>query len=193
MQPGRPALGVPVQLGRGRLVDPMTQGVRKLERLPIVEAEVQPIELQQRSLGSPARESDRRRCAAGDYEPGPRRQQIGQQAEDVGGRSRRDGVRVIDEQGEGRMVLERAAQAGDRGPRRDRGAGDRLEDRGVDRSDAVESRGEEAHEGSRIVVMIVEGNPRDRASLLGCGLGHERRLAISGGRRDGHECRGRGR
>ena len=69
VQPGRPALGVPVQLCGGRLVDPVTQRVRKLERLQIVEAEIDPIELQQRSLGSPARESDGRRSAACDHEP----------------------------------------------------------------------------------------------------------------------------
>ena len=71
-------------------------------------------------------------------------------------------------------------------------ASDRFEGCGVDRSDAVQRRGEEADKGSWIVVMGVERDPRHGASLLGCGLCQERGLAIPGGRRDGHESRGRG-
>ncbi len=85
------------------------------------------------------------------------------------------------------MMLQRAAQTGDSGPRRYRRGGDRFEDLRVDGSDEVERRGEEAGEDGRVVVVGVERDPCHRSPFTGCGLGQERGLAIPGRCRNGHD------
>ena len=90
------------------------------------------------------------------------------------------------------MMLQRAAQTGDGGPRRYRRGGDRFEDLRVDGSDEVERRGEEACEDGRVVVVGVERDPCHGSPFTGCGLGQERGLAIPGRCRNGNDGGSRG-
>ena len=181
-----------VRSASGRLlrVQRMPGGGREGLRLVGVEGEVPPPDLEEVPLcAEPRRTADPARCGRR-ARPGTRRREVVEQrGERVEARAVHQPVGVVeDEQPRWPTRCSSAARRGT-ATARTRGPGAAMDDadRRVDRLDPIDRGRKVREEDARVVVEVVEGEPRDGSVLARGPLGEDDGLAVSGRRDDGDD------
>ena len=181
-----PALRRERERGDGWFRDVQPHALQEERRFPVVHREVLRAYFEDRTIGAHASEGAPRPASSRERHLHLRGHVGGQHLDRVDAMEVVEHVDVVeDEDRRSRHRVERFHQPVDR--RRDHRHADRrqgVEDRRVDRSDAIERSSDRGQEDGRVVVVLIERDPGERPAILRRPLRQECGLPVSRGGND---------